>query len=470
MSKRFATTAVALAALAFAAGLGAAEAQAPAKAPAAAPRRFDERLAAPLPPLPPLNEPTTSYIIRKGDTLWGLGDKYFLRRPTYEEVRIRNGVRYVRRLHIGAELIIPTRLLKTEPIDATLGAFRGAVTIAGGPPGPPQVGMTVREGAVIATGADAFARLDLPDGSRVSIPSQSRVRLQTMHRVLLVGAIERTFVVEAGRSESTVAPITKPQDNYFVRTPVSVSAVRGTDFRVAYAEGDTSASTGVVEGTVGLDAPGSGSVTVPATFGVGVKPGVPLVVVPLLPAPALDDASRVQDQSSLAFDVVPIEGAKTYRIQLANDAAMQDIFAEQTQASPHFQFAGLPDGGYFLRLTAIDASGIEGLPRIYPVQRYVDDNGVFLGEVTVDGPPGDRRYHFSWRVTGKGSRSFRFQLSREPSAEAPYVDEGGLKDSQITVTNLPPGQYRWRVMSETARKDGLVDLWTPPQKYTAPAN
>ena len=478
MTTRIATTAGALAILAFAAGLGAAQAQVPTKGAAkpvaskpAPARGLDERLPGKLPPLPPLNEPTTSYIIKKGDTLWGLGDKYFLRRPTYEEVRIRNGVRYVRRLHIDAELIIPTRLLKTEPIDATLGAFRGNVTITGGGVGgAPQVGMTVREGAVIATGADAFARLDLPDGSRVSVPSQSRVRLEILHRVVSSGAVERTFAVEAGRSESTVAPITKPQDNYFVRTPVSVSAVRGTDFRVGYEDGDKAATTGVVEGTVGLNAPGSGSVTVPATFGVGVKPGAPLVVVPLLPPPALNDDSRVQDQSSLAFDVVPVSGAKAYRIQLANDAGMQDIFAEQTQASPHFEFAGLPDGGYFLRITAIDPSDIEGLPRTYPVQRYVDDNGVFPGEVTVDGPPGDRRYHFTWRVTGKGSRTFRFQVSKEPSAEAPFIDEGGLKDTQITVTNLPPGQYRWRVMSETARKDGLVDKWTPAQKYAAPAN
>jgi hypothetical protein len=459
MTTRFvASTAGALAALAFAASLGGAHAQTPASKPQPA--------SAASAPLSPLTEPTTAYIVKKGDTLWGLGDKYFIRRPTYEEVRVRNGVRYVRRMKIGLELVIPTRLLKTEPIDGVLGAFRGSVTITGA--GAPQVGMIIREGAVIATGADSFARLDLPDGSRVSVPSQSRVRLEILHKVVISGAIERTFAVESGRSESTVAPITRPQDNYFVRTPVSVSAVRGTDFRVAYEDGDKAASTGVVEGKVGLDAPGSGSVEVPAHFGVGVKAGAPLTVVPLLPAPTVTDAGRLQEAPAVTFDIDEVPGAKAYRVQLAADAGMQEIFAEQTHAEPHFAFTGMGNGDYFLRVTAIDPSDIEGLPKVYAFQR--DLNTISPTGVTSDGAKGDRRFLFKWEVAGEGSRTYRFQLSRAPSAEAPFVDEGGVKDTQVTVTNLPPGEYRWRVMSATVRPAGLVEKWTPAQTFTVPAN
>lgn len=463
MTKSRVMTAGALAALAVAASLGAADAQIPKTPPA--PRPAASKPAA----KPPVNEPTTAYVVKKGDTLWGLGDKYFLHRPTYEEVRVRNSVRYPRRLHIGLELVIPTRLLKTEPIDGVLGAFKGDVTIVGGGvSGAPRAGMIVREGAVITTGADAFARLDLPDGSRVSVPSQSRVRLEILHRVVISGAIERTFAVEAGRSESAVAPITRPQDNYFVRTPISVSAVRGTDFRVAYEDDAKAASTGVVEGAVGLDAPGSGSVTVPAQYGVGVRPGAPLTVVPLLPAPGVINVARLQEEPIVVFDVDGVDGAKAYRIQLATDAGMQEIFAEQTHADPHFEFPGLGNGDYFLRVTALDPSDIEGLPRVYAFQR--DLNTIALAGMTADGAKSDRRFLFKWQVEGEGQRAYRFQLSKEPSAEAPFIDEGGLKDTEVTVTNLPPGEYRWRVMSATVRKDGLVEKWTAPQTFTVPAN
>ena len=467
MIKRFATTAGAIAALALAVLCAPAAAQTASKLSAAKGPPAGRDVAEALPVLPPLNEPITTYVLKKGDTLWGLGDKYFLRRPTYEEVRIRNGVRYVRRMSIGLQLVIPTRLLRTEPVDAVVGAFKGAVSITGGgAAGATRVGMIVREGAVISTGANAFARIDLPDGSRVSVPSQSRVRLEVLHRVVLSTAVERTFAVEDGRSESAVAPITRPQDNYFVKTPVSVSAVRGTDFRVGYEEAAKAATTSVVEGTVGVDAPGGGgSVTVPARFGVGVRPGAPLTVVPLLPAPTVQAAGRVQDAAAATFDVDPVEGAKAYRAQLASDAGMLEIFAEQTRADGHFDFQGLDGGDYFLRVTALDPSDIEGLPRVYAFER--DLNTIAATGASAEG---GGRFLFKWRAEGRGPRTYRFQVSLEPSGDAPLIDEGGLTDTQITLTNLPPGVYRWRVMSATVRKGGLVEKWTPPQKFTVPSH
>ena len=472
---RFSTTAGAIAALALAVFNLPAAAQTAPKPPAATPAAAAKPepakptvKAAPGEPTP-ITEPTTSYIIKTGDTLRTLGDKYFTRPPTADQVRIRNGARFERKMAPGLELIIPTRLLRIEILPAVIGAFKGDVTIAGGgTPGVARVGMPIYQGAVISTGGNAFVRIDLPDGSRISIPSQSRVRMETLHRVVLSGAIERTFVVEEGRTESSVAPITRPQDNYMVRTPVSVAAVRGTDFRVGYERASKAASTGVVEGTVGVDAPSIGSVSVPAAFGVGIKPGASLAVVPLLTPPTIAAVGRVQDAPLVTFDLDPVSGAKAARIQLASDAGMQEIFAEQTHPEAHFEFPGLANGDYFLRVTAIDPADIEGLPKVYAFHR--DLNSIVTVGFTPVGAKGDRSFVFRWQAEGEGKRTYRVQVSKEPSAEAPLVDEGGLTDTQITLTNLPPGDYRWRVMSSTVRRDGLVEKWTPPQKFTIPAN
>jgi hypothetical protein len=447
--------------------LGAAASAQPAK-----PAKPAARVTATIPdeaPTTPPDEPMTIYVIKKGDTLWGLADKFFIRRPTYEEVRIRNKVKYVRRMAVGLQLLIPTRLLKTDPIDAHVGAYRGDVTITG-LTGPLAAGSVVREGAVVTTGANAFARLDLPDGSRLAVPSQSRVRLEILHRVRLTGAVERTFAVDAGRTESTVAPITAPQDNYYVRTPVSVSAVRGTDFRVGYEAGDKAATTGVVEGTVKVNAPQGGQATVPAKFGIGVKPGVPLNVVPLLPAPGVIDAGRIQDRRLVVFQVDGVEGAKAYRMQLGPDAGLEEQFAEQTHdaTKPEFDFEDMTDGNFFLRVTAIDPAGIEGLPRVYAFERAL--NILTPNGMDIQGAKGDRHYLFKWIAEGEGQRVYRFEIAREPSGDAPLIDEGGLKDPQVTITNLPPGNYRWRVMSTTVRKGRTTEIWSPPQKFTIPAN
>ena len=409
---------------------------------------------------PPSGEPVVTYVVRRGDRLWTLADRYFVRRPTWREVRVRNHVRNVRRLTIGLTLEIPTRLLKVEPIEAHLGAFRGAVTIGGG---AAALGMLVPEGAVVATQGGAFARLDLPDGSRVSVPSQSRLRVDALRRILLTGAVERAFTVLSGRSESTVTPLTGPQDSYRVRTPVSVAAVRGTDFRVVYAPDDNLASTGVVEGQVGVEA-GGGSAVAPAGFGVAVKPGAPPDVVPLLPAPALVEPGRVQDAPEVSFDVGAVAGARGYRLQLAADAGMLDIFAERSGDSPHLQFDGLPDGDYFVRATALDPAWIEGLPRTYAFERAL--NTLTALGVAPSGTKGDRRFLIKWEAAGAGERTYRVQVVRVGSTEGPVVDAGGLKETQLTVTNLPPGDYRWQVMSATFRNGRYIEKWSVPQTFT----
>jgi len=412
-------------------------------------------------------EPVAAYTVKPGDALWALADKYFVRRSAYKEVRTLNGVKAVRRLKVGLQLQIPTRLLRSEPIDARLGAFKGSVAIdGGGAVGAPTVGMIVHEGAVVSTQAGAFARLDLPDGSRVSVPSQSRLRIDVLHRLLLTGAVERTFTVLSGRSESTVTPMTNPQDNYYVKTPVSVSAVRGTDFRADFEPGDTAASTSVVEGKVVVDADG-GSVLAPAGFGVGVRPGVALAVVPLLAAPMVRAPGRVQDATKVSFDIDPAAGAQSYRIQLAADAGMQEIFAEQTAPAPHIEFDGVVDGDYFARVTALDPSHIEGLPRTYAFERAL--NTLSTQGVAPSGPRGARRFLLKWDAEGDGERTYRVQVTRDMSTDAPIIDEGGLKEPQLTLTNLPPGDYRWQVMSATVRKGRYLEKWSAPQTFTVSA-
>ena len=415
---------------------------------------------------PAAGEPMVVYPVKPKDNLYTIAGQYFVSRDALVEVSKTNKLKNPALLPNGMMLQIPLRLLKTTPVEAVLGAYRGAVTLtSGGLPLPLTVGGPVREGTVISTAGNAFARIDLPDGSRVAVPSQSRVRVTSLRRILLTGGVERTFTVEAGRSESTVTPMTSPADSYVVRTPVSVSAVRGTDFRVGYSPETQVASTGVVEGKVAFDASGS-STLVPAKFGV-LTAGGALAVVPLLTAPKLQHSGRSQDGPRLVFDLDPVPGAKSYRAQLANEGGFLDIFTETVADGPHIEFDGLPDGTYFIRLTALDAAGLEGLPSTFAVDR--EFNSLQPGGAAASGVPHDRRFQFKWEAGGKGQRTFRFQILREGDPQ-PMIDEGGLKDPQITITNLPPGAYSWRVMSATVNGTRYTEKWSPPQQFNIGAD
>jgi hypothetical protein len=407
-------------------------------------------------------EPTVSYSVKPRDNLYTIAGQFFVSRDALVEVSKTNHLKRPALLPNGLVLQIPVRLLKTAQIEAVLGAYRGGVTLAsGGLPAPVTVGQALREGMVISTAGNAFARIDLPDGSRVAIPSQSRLRITSLRRILLTGGVVRVFTVEAGRSESTVTPMTSSADSYVVRTPVSVSAVRGTDFRVGYSPDDKTASTGVVEGSVAFDAAG-GSTLVPAKFGVSTGSGS-LTAAPLLTAPKLQHSGRTQDGPRLVFDLDPVPGAKSYRAQLANDGGFLDLFTETTATASHIEFDGLPDGTYFIRLTAMDSAGLEGLPSTYAVDR--EFNSLQPGGAAASGVKGDRRFLFKWEAGGKGARTFRFQIARDEDMNRPMIDEGGLKNPQITLSNLPPGAYHWRVMSATVNGARYTEKWSPPQQF-----
>jgi hypothetical protein len=279
----------------------------------------------------------------------------------YLTVQRLNNVKDPRHIPVGDTLVIPTSLLRTEPLIGEISAFRGAVTIDGQ---PAALGTKVQQGMRIETGAGAFVTVKLPDGSAISLPSQSRLFVQRLRRIMLTGAQDRNFRLEAGRSRSTVTPIRDPASNFRVSTPLSVSAVRGTDFRVAMNTDDGQTQTEVVGGTVGV-APDETKpeTTVPKAFGIiGTAAGLQPPTA-LLPPPQLKKVEKTADGVAITAD--PVDGAKKYRTQLATDVAFQDMFDESITDTPTANFTIAASTTFFVRLTAIADSGLEGLPRTY---------------------------------------------------------------------------------------------------------
>lgn len=307
-------------------------------------------------------DPLYRYTVRPGDTLLSLARLYMTSQAAYLTVQKLNQVRDPKHLPIGSTLMVPRALLRTEPIIGQISAFRGTVTVNGQ---PAAVGMPVREGVRVETGANAFATMKLPDGSAISLPSQSRILIETLRRVMLSGSLDRNFRLEAGRSRSTVTPIKDPNSNFRVTTPLSVSAVRGTDFRVAVeSEGGGRALTEVVGGRVGVAAGiGRAETSVPKAYGIVGTPAGLGEPVALLPSPVLTKVEKTDSGAIITSG--PVDGASKYRTQLATDLAFQDIFDEAITDQPSATFTLAGDVKFYVRLTAIAPSGLEGLPRTY---------------------------------------------------------------------------------------------------------
>ncbi len=405
---------------------------------------------------------TIPYKVKTGDTLIGLSKRYLTNAADYTKIAAANGKRNADKLQPGEQLKIPVDLLKSRPIEARILAFTGAVSVnsAKGTRAA-AVGMQLNEGQTIETGDNGFLSLSLSTGARVSMPSRSKVRILRLRRYDLTGGADLDFAVDKGRTETSVTPFKDSASRFRMRTPVAVSAVRGTTFRIGY-DGESAPSlTEVVEGSVGVGSTTTGKTSaVPGGFGVAAKLSGDLTQEKLLPPPAMIDPGRIQQDPSVRFDVRPDSSATGHHIQLSRDAGFVDIFAAQRSSDPSISFTGIPDGRYFVRAMAIAKSGLEGLTEAYSFKRQMT---ALAATRSAENP---NEFLFSWAGQGTGKQIYRFQLIAEADKRLPVVDEPGLETQSIVLVRLKPAVYQWRVGIRSLPDAGDGLIWTPFQKLT----
>ena len=274
----------------------------------------------------------------------------------------RNGFRLG--LLAGALLLLPAGALpaappsggpNSVPVEARIQSFRGKVRIEGAY--LMKVGAKVGEGTRILTGPNSSVSLRLPDASIVTLPSMSTIRIIRLRRIGNV--YDRRFVLEAGRSEYQVTPNHKDGSRFDVQTPVSVAAVRGTIFRVSL-PADGGANAEVLRGNVAVAGHTDG-IDLPQGFGAHadrISAGTP---VRLLSAPRIQSVQDTELGPETVL-IIPVPGAHSYHVQLAKDKAFTALLDENSGPRPRLAIKPTAVGLYYLRVTALDADGLEGMP------------------------------------------------------------------------------------------------------------
>lgn len=413
-----------------------------------------------LSPLHARSSDTLVYQVKRGDTLIALANAYFSSERHVRSVQRLNRIRNPRRIPVGMQLKIPRNVLRYDLVPLEIRSFSGPVrTVVGGRSGNAAMGAQLGEGDEISTGANGFVSLSGVDGARVSLPSNSRARIISAKRYLLLGAIDIEVRMLAGRSNVT-APKLDRGERFRVGTPVAVTAVRGTEFRVAH---DPESGLGAAEVTEGLVSVTSGEAAVDTPAGFGVAASAAGVSEPeqLLPAPDMIDAGRTQTGAELEFSIDPVAGASGYRTQIARDASFLEIIGEAITDSPSVRFAEIDDGRLFVRSRGVASSRIEGLSQAYSFRRK--RLGV-SGSVESGGE--DDPYKFVWRTEGEGQSYQAVQIWQEGAEGRMVVDEIGLVDSAILISELEPGVYHWRVGTLQVDDGEIIKVWGAPQKLT----
>lgn len=406
-------------------------------------------------------EDEISYVFRKGDTLYDLAGRYMEHRDNWRIVQQRNRIGNAHGIPPGTSIRIPTRLLKAEPLTARIIAFRGSGQLMppSGASGPLATGQVLGPGMRLSTDANSFATIELSNGSRITLPSNTRIRIAAMRRFVLTGSVDFDFLVEQGRIETGVTPLKNAADRYRIRTPIATAAVRGTSFRVGYDGAQSPSLTEVIEGTVGVGT-GNAPTAIPIEqgFGASASANGRIAREALLPPPELIEPGKVQVDPVVALRLSPVSGAQGYHVQIARDAGFVELEREATSSTPEVEFTDIPNGRWFLRATAIAQSGLEGMPESYAMRRVLTGLSA-SAEAGADGG-----WRFRWAGSGSGKRVYHFILRPEKPGAAALIDEAGLTTDAITLSDLPPGTYLWRVGVSQYEDGAETANWLPAQK------
>jgi len=423
-------------------------------------------------PPPDRNEPVHEYVVQRGDTLIGLGRRFLIDPAAWGELARSNQVRDPRRMPVGRTLRIPLRLMRTEPVPASVLSVSGAVHSGGA---ALAGGQSVAEGAAVSTGADRQVTLRLVDGTLLRLRPAGRVQIEESRRVLGTDGVRSGVRLEQGRVEVQAKPARGGQPGFRIGTPQGVMAVRGTEFRVSVDAATTRGE--VLEGAVAVSGrPAAGAVSgrqpeaeqrVAAGRGTLIDAaGQVAPPVALLPAPDLSGLPALQERPLVRLALQPLPGAAAYRVQVARDEGFDVLLADVQSATPELRIAGLVDGRYAMRLRAVDGLGLEGL----------DARGTLQLKARPEPPlpraPAPRtvirgsKADFAWAANSQAA-SYRLQVAPAdagaPPFGAPLHDLRELTKLEHTLEGLQPGTYVWRLASVKA--DGDQGPFTDPLTF-----
>ena len=399
-----------------------------------------------------------AYRTLAGDTLIGLCRR-LLREPSrWQELQQLNHVERPRQMPLGTVLRIPYRWLRLTAESATVVAVAGDARAGGEPIG---AGAHLTEGSVLDTGANGSVTLAMPDGSVVTMQKSSHLVLERLERIDGLAAHDASFRLTAGRLETHVQP-QRDVGRFEIRTPVAVTAVRGTRFRATFDTSDADARTETLEGTVAVSARAA-QVPVGSGFGTRVEhDSPPSAPVPLPPPPALANFSELNSAPDLVLEFAPVAGAARYRAQLAREQSFYSLVRDEEAAGPGLRIAGVEDGDYWLRVRSILPAGLEGPDAVYAVrERRAPAAPATLEPGVASNVPG-RHVAFAW-APSPGAHHFAVQLARDAGFTDLVRDENEHAGARIDIDDIDPGTYYWRVAGVSA--EGRAGPYSAPASF-----
>lgn len=412
------------------------------------------------------------YTVRPGDNLWKLSQEHLWHFRYYRRLQELNGVDRPKRLLPGTHLRIPVRWMRHEPAPATLAAVSGDVRIVttdGKSVREANAGEPVHMGESLVSGDDGNALLRFADGSTMALRSGSELIMDTLRVYGRSGMVDTRLRLQRGRTDTRAAPARGPASRYQITTPASVTAVRGTRFRVAARSDRPETLNEVLTGTVmvsgrhgaiALEA-GSGLVTRLGEPGSGSTSGAGDQRALLLPPELAQVPERIESfPARIRWNARDL--AQGYRVQVGDDADLIHLYVDRVVDDTSAVIDELPDGWHTLVVRSIGAGGLEGPDALARIQVDAPPPPPAIEAPADDAWTADPLPAISWRDTRR-ARQYRLQMSRDARFAGPGQDieipRGG---SWRLPEPLDGGTWWWRIAS--IDRFGQRGPWGPARR------
>jgi len=310
-----------------------------------------------------------TYRFVPGDILLTLSQRFTQNQENWKIIRKINGISDQYKIPVGFELKIPFSLIDEIPATATVSHLRGQAFLNGSP--ITQTGGQIGEGAVITTGANSNVTLTLPDNSKVLVPVNSSVTAKRLQRFSGTDYIDAIFTIDHGEVQSHVNPGGGGVGRFEIRTPVSVTGVRGTILRTGIRQDQGVYST-IIKGQADFSqADGVALTRLGNNQGVITNgAGLPTGTMALLPPPVLHPMGAQSHNRELRFDPVP--GAVAYEVVLAEDNEGYDVLWSQRTTDTRATLPAVRNGTVYVLVRPLDQQMLAGAQAVLQLEQTMN--------------------------------------------------------------------------------------------------
>ena len=212
----------------------------------------------------------------------------------------------------------------------------------------------------IRTLSDSRAQILFIDGSTLNLDANALAVIGKMRENRIKKSVKTDVTVLKGDVLLLMASL-GVKNNFNVSTPDVKTDIRSRKFRASRDKNNITRISNY-DGEIDVKAKGR-QVTVKKNEGVkikqGMQPGKPrkLLPPPLLTAPA---ANQVLLSTDVRFVWQAIEGARSYKLEIADKRNFAAIIKEKTSARTDYRWKAPQRGIYYFRISTLDKEGLVG--------------------------------------------------------------------------------------------------------------